>query len=251
MDLFTIKKIVGQGAMPLTLLTIFILLGLYWSLKNQKKKAIFSQFIALIFLLLISNNQVAYHLLLSKEQAYKQFDLSHPVKHIVILGCGHKNDGMLPVTSQLASCSLYRLVEGIRIYKANPGARIVTSGYGGSEPFSNADMVRQVAISLGIPEHHITALPHPKDTEQEAKAIAPILGKQPFALVTSASHMPRAMAIFEKANLNPVAAPSGHLAKDPSRENWWQSFPDASAIHLVERWWYETLGSAWLLIKGD
>lgn len=250
MDLFTIKKIVGQGVMPLTLLAILILLGLYWSIKNKKKKAIFTQAIAFVFLILISNQQLAYHLLVSKEQIYKQYDLSRPVKHIVILGCGHKNDGMLPVTAQLSSCSLYRLAEAIRIYKANPGSRLLASGYGGNEPFSNAEMVRQVAVALGVPESHILVFPQPKDTEQEAQAIAPVLGKQHFALVTSASHMPRAMHIFEQANLNPIAAPAGHLAKDPSRGNWWENTPKAGAVYSVERWWYETLGSVWLFLKG-
>lgn len=251
MDLFTIKKIIGHGFTPLTFVVFLIFLGLFWSLKNQKRKAIIAQSSALILLIALSSQQLAYSLLSPKEQIFKQYDLSVSTKTIVILGCGHQNDGMLPVTAQLASCSLYRLTEGLRIYKANPGSRLIVSGYGGTEPFSNAHMMQQVAISLGIPSHHITVLPNPKDTEQEAKAIFPLIGSHDFALVTAASHMPRAMRIFEHAGMHPTPAPAGHLAKDISRANWWHNFPDAKAIHMINRWWYETLGAWWLTLKGS
>jgi len=249
MDLFTVKKVMGQAFMPLTLLAILILLGLFWSYKNSKKKAIAAQLTAFILLIGMSNQHLAYDLLFPKEQKFKQYDLSQPVSTVVVLGCGHRNDGMLPVTAQLASCSLYRLTEGMRILKANPGAKLVLSGYGGTEPFSNAEMMQHVAMSLGVPEYRITVIGTPKDTEQEAQAIAPIVKSNDFALVTSASHMPRAMYIFENTGLHPTAAPAGHLAKDISRANWWSHFPDANAIHMVERWWYETLGSWWVALK--
>lgn len=250
MDLFIFKKIVGYAAMPLPLLVFIIFLGIFWTARNKKGMAIFSQLLGLILLLTITNPNISHRLLSPLEQQHKQYDLSVPIKTIVILGCGHTNDGMLPITAQLASCSMYRLAEGIRIYKANPGSRIIASGYGGTEPFSNAFMMKEVAIAMGIPENHIQILEYPKDTEQEAQAVSSIVSSSSFALVTSASHMYRAIQVFSTAGLDPIPAPTGHLAQDPSRADWWEYFPSAQNIRMIERWWYETMGAWWLAIKS-
>lgn len=249
MDIFLFKKFIGSAFMPLPVLFFLLLFALVLIIKKQYKKALFAQIISLVFLALIANKYLAYELLAPTEQTYKQFDRNQSVNTIVVLGCGHINDGMLPQTAQLHSCSLYRLAEAMRIYHLNPQSQIITTGYGGNEPFSNADLVRRVAISMGIPGSKIHAISHPRDTEEEARAVRNLLGKKPFVLVTSASHMPRAMRIFEAEGLQPVAAPTGHMAKDPSRAFWWEQLPQSGSVKLVERWWYETLGKIWFFLR--
>lgn len=249
MDIFLIKKFVGSAFMPLPILLFLLFISLLFIIKKRFKKALITQCVSIVLLILMSNKYIAFELMSPTEQRYKQYDRNQSVSRIVVLGCGHINDGMLPKTAQLQSCSLYRLAEAMRIYHLNPRSQIITTGYGGNEPFSNADLVRQVAISMGIPEHKIRAVSHPKDTEEEAQAIAKLLGDKSFILVTSASHMPRAMRIFEEQGLHPIAAPTGHLAKDPSRAFWWEHLPKAGSIKLVERWWYETLGKVWFELR--
>jgi len=249
MDIFLFKKFVGSAFMPLPVLFFLLLLTLIFLIKKQRNKAIILQCFSLIFLALIANKYLAFELMAPTEQTYKQFDRNQSVGTIVVLGCGHINDGMLPQTAQLHSCSLYRLAEAMRIYHLNPQSQIITTGYGGNEPFSNADLVRQVAISMGIPGNKIRAISHPRDTEEEAKAVRKLLGQKPFVLVTSASHMPRAMSIFEAEGMHPMAAPTGHMAKDPSRAFWWEQLPQANSVRLVERWWYETLGKIWFNLR--
>ncbi len=250
MDLFALKKIIGHAAMPLTLLTIIIVLGIFWTVKNRKGWSIVFQTTALMLLLAITNQNVAYKLLSPSEQIHKQFDLSQSVNTVVVLGCGHTNDGMLPITAQLASCSLYRIAEAIRIYRANPGSKILATGYGGTEPFSNAYMVKQVAVSMGVPEHDIYIYELPKDTKQEASTIASKVDQSKFALVTSASHMPRAIKTFNNAGMFPIAAPTGHMAKFKNDSNWWKHFPSSEPTTMIERWWHEAMGTMWMTIQS-
>jgi uncharacterized SAM-binding protein YcdF (DUF218 family) len=54
----------------------------------------------------------------------------------------------------------------------------------------------RVAESLGVPRSEIIVLDKPKDTEEEAAAVKQAIGDAPFLLVTSASHLPRAMIFF-------------------------------------------------------
>ena len=61
----------------------------------------------------------------------------------------------------------------MRIYHLHPEARIITSGYGGVNPVSNAETVKQSLILLGIPAQKIITENFPKDTEEEAQLIAP------------------------------------------------------------------------------
>lgn len=50
----------------------------------------------------------------------------------------------------------------------------------------------------GVPREQIITLDLPKDTEEEAAAVKQAIGDAPFLLVTSASHLPRAMIFFSR-----------------------------------------------------
>lgn len=63
---------------------------------------------------------------------------------------------------------------------------------------STAEVGARVAQSLGVPREQIITLDLPKDTEEEAAAVKQAIGDAPFLLVTSASHLPRAMIFFSR-----------------------------------------------------
>ncbi len=186
------------------------------------------------------------------EMSYGQFDLSQPVDFIVILGCGHTNDGALPITAQLKPCSTVRIMEAFRIGQYNPNAKYITSGNTLREPFSNAEMNSQLLTTMGVPESQIITLSISKDTEDEALNIAPLIGQKQFALVTSASHMARAMKLFEARKLSPIAAPTEHLVRLSGAPNHviLSNVPNSKNVQKTERYWYETLGHTWLWIKS-
>lgn len=250
MDLFLIKKVAGIWIMPLPVLGFLLLIGLFFFIKGNKKRAITSQFAAIILLFFTSTPFFINDSLSQLERQYPQYDISIPTNYIVVLGCGHSNDGALPITAQLYYCSLERITEAVRLHQLNPDSKILMSGYGGEQPFSNAYMGKELAMSLGIKESSINIFEEPRDTESEAKAMAPILRDKPFALVTSASHMRRAVSLFEDQHLSPIPAPTGHLVKDDSRSKWWHLAPKSGNIAKSERWWYETMGAIHLAIRS-
>jgi uncharacterized SAM-binding protein YcdF (DUF218 family) len=47
-----------------------------------------------------------------------------------------------------------------------------------------------------------------KDTNDQARLIQPIVGDDLFLLVTSATHMPRSIALFKSLGMHPIAAPT-------------------------------------------
>ncbi|XOV77901.1 MAG: envelope biogenesis factor ElyC [Aestuariibacter sp.] len=247
---FYIKKTLGALLQPLPLLIIFLILGIFYLSRRQYRKALTINILAVTTLFFLSTPWGPNSLLGPLERQYHQFDITQSVDYVVVLGCGHSNDGQLPITAQVDACSLFRIAEGIRIYLNNPQAKLITSGYGGTEPFSNARTNMELAIALGVPTNNILIEERPKDTEEEAQLLHSILAGKRFALVTSASHMPRAMKYFRAVGLNPIAAPTGHVLKDESRDPFWHDFPKSKNLYKMERVIYEYLGQLWQWLRN-
>lgn len=250
MELFILKKIIGALLMPLPLCFLLFILGVIAFYRGRKATAISLSSVSLITLLLLSTPMLPDYLLANIEHQYKQFDLSRKVENIVILGCGHVNDAKLPISAQLYPCSTVRLVEALRIFAKNPDSTIITSGNTLREPYSNAEMNKRLLIALGVDEKNIISVDQSLDTEEESINLRALLKGQHFALVTSASHMPRAMNLFEQQGLMPIAAPTENLVRSSDNSPWWYLLPNSQNLQKSERWWYETLGRTWLAIKS-
>jgi uncharacterized SAM-binding protein YcdF (DUF218 family) len=176
------------------------------------------------------------------ESSFQTFNKQeNHLDYIVVLGCGHTTNESIPALTQLQSCSLQRLTEALRIFQLHPEATIITSGYAGSDIETNAIKVKQAAISLGVPQEKIITYTQPKDTEEEAKLISPLLLNKSFALVTNASHMPRAIKYFSNKNTQPTAAPTGFRYKADG-VGVLENLPVVSSLKRTSIAWYETLG---------
>ena len=243
MDLFLLKKIIGTLLMPINVILLLLIFALI--VYKSRPSLSFKMFASATCLLFLSSfPPVADHLMTSIENDYEPFSLSsEPIDYIVILGCGHTTNYALPTTSQLKTCSLQRLVEAVRIYKLHPEARIITSGYSGSDPVPNALVVKQAAILLGIPEHKIITESFPKDTEEEAELIAPRVKGTTVVLVTNADHMPRSINYFKAHGVDPIPAPAGYWVKNVNSKKTWADFtPQSHKLQQTTIAWYETLG---------
>jgi len=108
----------------------------------------------------------------------------------------------------------------------------------------------KVAESLGISPEEIVLESKSRDTEDEARIIKSMVGNDPFLLVTSASHMPRAMALFKKLEMNPIADPTDHLAKRSLQITPDDIYPGARGLRKAERAVYEYLGLTWEKFRG-
>jgi uncharacterized SAM-binding protein YcdF (DUF218 family) len=114
------------------------------------------------------------------------------------------------VTSQISGESLVRLAETIRIYRKIPGSKIILSGGAVFEPCPEANTLFKVAQILNVHSSDTILDKDSRDTEEQVKRIRSIVGDDPFVLVTSASHMPRSIALCKKLGLAPIPAPAKH-----------------------------------------
>ncbi len=159
---------------------------------------------------------------------------------------------LLTPSSNRINNSLPRLTEGIRLWQANPGSKMIFTGAAAkTNPVSTAEAGARVAESLGVPRSDIIVLDRPKDTEEEALAVKRAIGDAPFLLVTSASHLPRAMIFFRHAGLDPLPAPANQLAVTSPLNPWERAIPSPVWLMHSDRVGYETLGRVWQWLKGS
>ncbi|MDM8537097.1 ElyC/SanA/YdcF family protein [Desulfobacterales bacterium HSG17] len=173
--MFMFKKIVSLILMPLPFGLLIGFAGLFLLIftRRQKTGKVFVSF-GLIFIALTSYSPFADILLSPLEKTYKKYQPDQKkISYVVVLGGGHTTDFALPLSSQIASASLTRLVEGISIYRENPGSRLIVSGWQGRyDPVPNAAVMASLANALGVPLDDIIMEPRPKDTKDEARLIS-------------------------------------------------------------------------------
>ncbi len=250
--LFTLKKVLGGMMLPLPLLLLLIALGiaLLWFSRFQRTGKLCVS-LGWLLLLLLSLQPVADSLLKPIEEKYPTWRGTERVQYVVVLGGGYTWNRDWAPSSNLINNSLPRLTEGIRLWYENPGSKLIFTGAAAkTNPVSTAEAGARVAESLGIPRSEIIVLDKPKDTEEEAEAVKQAIADAPFLLVTSASHLPRAMIFFQHVGLNPLPAPANQLAIASPLNPWERAIPSPVWLMHSDRVGYETLGRIWQWLKG-
>ncbi|MBK5965863.1 hypothetical protein CCR95_17715 [Thiocystis minor] len=166
------------------------------------------------------------------------------VAAVVVLGGGWWPDARWPISAQLEESSAIRLFEGVRLLRVLPEARLVVSGASrGGEVAPVALGYAEAARALGVPRERILVLDTPVDTAGEADAVREALGIGPrLVLVTSASHMPRAVRHFRAVGLDPIPAPTHRRAGRANGERLRDWVPSTEELRKTETAWYEYLG---------
>ena len=229
--LFSLKKFISFFLEPFTFGFLVLFLAFIFLLFNNYKKAKSTLFVGLIFLFLISNSVVSNFLMSPLENQYrnqKNIDISK-VEYILLLGGDFEA----------------RAYEVLKLSLKLKDAKIITSGYAGKKLISDALYAKNELISLGINENRIIMQDKPKDTIEEAISIKKLINDKPFILVTSAYHMPRAIKIFKKQGLNPIAMPTNFMVKK-QKSNSYLSINDLKKVTIAI---HEYIGLAWLKIK--
>ncbi len=241
--------------LPVSICIEILLLGiiLLWFTRWQKTgKAIVT--IGLITFIGMSYGPISEALLRPLEYKYPSLlESKHltQIKWVVVLGGGHISNPQLPVTSQISSSALSRLVEGIRLYRERPGRKLILTGGVIFDPVPHARVLADIAQALGVDKQDIVLEQNSMDTKDEARLIKELVGKEKFILVTSATHMPRSMALFRHQGLDPVPAPTGHIVKKRGGVGPGIFFPGAGELYQTERAVYEYLGMAWARLRGQ
>lgn len=250
---FVLKKWLASLLMPLNISIILLLLAFYLCLKKRAYLACLPLVGALMIMILTSNYSWVFNRIYSLEREYPQpMKIANRFDFIIVLGGGHVSDPTLSPIEQLSESSLLRILKGIQLAKANPGARLIVSGYGGSDPKTNAELMKLVATQADILPASIITIPKAQDTAQEARLISIYIGQRPSALVTSAIHMKRAMKYFQQFSSQITPVPTDYLGKQLQAPlSSYQYLPDPVVMSRFDAYWHEKLGIAWEKLQRE
>jgi len=242
---FVIKKMLTFFVEPMGLILSFLMVGLVLLFLDKNKLSKIFLSISLGMLFLFSFPPFSNFLVENLENQYPKYNYEADIKYIHVLGGGHNTDAMQPISSHLSSASTKRVLEGIIIHKNTPNSKIIFTGYAGDTNVTTAVMNAKLATTLGVDEDDLIINGLPKDTKEEAIYTKTIVGENPFVLVTSASHMPRSMMLFESLGMHPIAAPT-YFKKD----NLTSFLPGTGSFDDSRMAVHEYIGILWAKIRA-
>lgn len=249
--MFLLKKIISPFFMPVPACIFLALLGLFflWFTRKQRIGKVLVT-ISTVLLGVFSYGAVSDMLARPLERQYPpitDFQLLKDVKWIVVLGGGSSVDPGLPSSTYLSDASLVRLSEGVFLHNRLPQTKLILTGRSGFEGVTPvAQVMGDVAREWGVETEDIVLETKATDTKDHPIYVKEIVGKDRFILVTSASHMPRAMGLFRKHGMEPIPAPTDYMVKE--REGGLRLgmfIPSAGSLEKVGRVIHEYLGMMW------
>lgn len=225
--LHILYKTRGKGIKVLTLATLLLMY------------IIFSGIGTYLFLLPLENRYL--------EKNINELDRPYPV---VVLGGGinYLNEKR----AELNQWSLQRLFIGYKLQKRLDVPIIYTGGVAiGHKEISESYIAREWLIEMGVPVYKIIDEKRARTTYENALYVKRLFKEREIDrlyLVTSALHLPRAMAVFFKQGLNPIPVPAGYMASH--NLSWLDLLPNRSSLTANLAAIHEWVGLLWYKIQG-
>ncbi len=212
--LYLFSKVTMFLTYPTTWIFLLLVAALFFLKKGQVRRGGLCVLSALIWSYSLSIPYVSHWIAGSLEAQYREPQISHETHFdaIVTLGGGVHRQGGLRPQDKLLPVALERLICAREWMQRGLAPTLVLSG---GSPDGGAVVESQIMEdalkSLGGWESwEIKTETHSRTTYENAIETRKLLaGKQRILLVTSALHMPRAMAQFRRQGFDATAAPCG------------------------------------------
>jgi uncharacterized SAM-binding protein YcdF (DUF218 family) len=220
---FTASKILGFFALPSNALIAVGLVGLVLLCTRFTRLASWLILTSLVLIAIAGLSPLGNALILPLEQRFPPWDPSRgPPDGIVVLGGAISPDISAARGAVALNEAAERIIAAVELARRYPNARIIYSGGTNALIFAEgveaAFAVRQLE-ALGVAHDRITAEEQSRNTIENAVFSRLLANPKPgerWLLVTSAYHMPRAMAAFRAAQFPIEAYPVDWRTRGPA-----------------------------------
>ena len=245
-----LHKILPTFILPIMLVIIVILIGL---IKNKKKLIYIA--IGVLYILstpIFSNN------FFKLVEGSGHNDYRKPISTIDSADAIVVLSGMLEINEVGDSTYIEwgdpdRFFGGIALFKEGKAQKLVFTG--GKMPWDKAkktegEVLKEYAISNGIPSEKIFVTKDVENTADEAVAVKELISpSKRIILVTSAYHMYRAKRLFEKQGFQVIPYKVDYKTAGESAITVMDFLPSAGNLGMTENGIRELLGRLFYLIK--
>lgn len=183
------------------------------------------------------------------ELPYRELDpLSLPrLDAAVVLGGGTREVDGRPRLDDAGD----RVLLGAQLYRRGKVGRLIATGSsipGLGDPRDLSEETAALWQSLGVPESAIVRLPQPRNTTQELQVVKAFVETsttiETLGLVTSAWHLPRALALADRVGLEVVPLPADVRSSPEIGMELRDFIPDGDGFREVHQACWELLGRA-------
>ena len=230
-----LSKMIPSLIYPTSMITILLLIALFLKSNKVRRRLVG---IAVILLLICGNEFPGSFLIRQLETTYPPFDGTEKAPVIVVLG-GCTESKSYPRESVEVNGAGDRILYGARLFKKGYGEKLLVGGsyiewldgqtiVDGSVS-SPASEMAEIAVEIGVPKDKIILQNRSLNTYQEAVEDAAILsemGVNKIILVSSATHMRRAVPLFEKQGLTIIPAPTDYSFSDKQWADFLETTPE-------------------------
>ena len=261
MVLFSLKKFVSFWLMPVPMCLSLLVTGLVLLLATKRARLARGLLIAgVVLFTLFANKLVSVALVRPIEATFPSIPELSPgaplpaalerCRYIVVLGSGHSDSPGFSANNKLSAAALARIVEGVRLARLLPAAKLVLTGGGEPGYPTHAAMLAQVAQELGVSADRILKVEDVRDTEDEARGVRALVGTAPVALITTAWHLPRAAGLFRRAEVDTLPCPTHFIARPSPEFKWGELGWDMESLERSTAAVRERIGYLWVWLRG-
>jgi uncharacterized SAM-binding protein YcdF (DUF218 family) len=243
-----LHKILPKFVLPIMLVIIVILIGL---IKNKKKLIYIA--IGVLYIIstpIFSNN---FFKLVEGSEYRKPISGIDSADAIVVLS------GMLEINEVGDSTYIEwgdpdRFIGGMALFKAGKAQKLVLTG--GKMPWDKAkktegEVLKEYAISNGIPSEKIFVTKDVENTADEAVAVKKLISpSKRIILVTSAYHMYRAKRLFEKQGFEVIPFKVDYKSERNTEMTIIDFLPSADNLKTTETAVREIIGRLFYLVNN-
>jgi uncharacterized SAM-binding protein YcdF (DUF218 family) len=215
-----LHKIFWLFLTPLNFLVLVLLLGFLFTLINRGTLAMIGRSLMGLCAigLVIAALPSGYAMLMPLENRFPQPQLPENVFGIIVLG-GAENPTISQARGQPTfNYAAERLVQFSKLSRTYPQAKLIFSGgnAAGNVPgnLKEAVVARDMLKAMGMQREDIIFDDQARDTLENASIPGALIGdekKQPWVLITSAFHMPRAVGVFRQQGWNIIPYPTAYM----------------------------------------
>jgi uncharacterized SAM-binding protein YcdF (DUF218 family) len=235
--------------MPLSVVFLLALLALIFLRYNERRTAVGFLTLALVVLAVSSMPFVAGMLYRNIESHYPPVPLADvPVGGCVIVLGGAVGAAMPPRVTHDFGEAIDRVYLTAKLYRAGKAPIVIVTG--GNQPWSEsetaeADLIRDVLMEWGVPKDAIFLEGSSRNTRENAlysKNIINAISCESPLLVTSAAHMPRAVAAFSSVGVTVTPVSTDVRVVDQSMPSIMDFIPNAGALAMTSEAIREWIG---------
>jgi uncharacterized SAM-binding protein YcdF (DUF218 family) len=252
-----LSKLLPIFVYPVGLTLSLLLISGLCLLLNFRRLAVFNVVAAMTLLWVCSTPVFANWVIASLERQYPARTMAEtPEADVAIVLGGVLGQPLPPRVEMDLSSAADRILHAARLYRAGKVKRILVPA--GNVPWDRAlkpeaELIKELLLEWGVASEAIEIATASRNTYENALEIQHISKAKGFKsalLVTSATHMPRAMAVFRRAGIPVIASTTDVLAVDDDQVELLKWLPDASALLMTTNAAKEWMGFLTYKVRG-